>query len=203
ARINAPHIDYRESIMDGLHLDLNATSDQLDFEMGWTTLSSGPVNIERTTFTGALENKVLQLNFDAYDKDTTLVHIASEIKMVPDTLNVHLIPTGLTFNKKSWDIPATNQILIAKKFMDFKDFVLGRNQQKMTLSNAIPDRSKEHLGIRFENLSLATFTSLLNPDETLASGILEGNLIMEDPFADTGIVAEMNIDKLSVMGSTL
>ncbi|HLT50551.1 MAG TPA: translocation/assembly module TamB domain-containing protein, partial [Arenibacter sp.] len=112
-------------------------------------------------------------------------------------------PTGLTFNKKSWDIPATNQILIAKKFMDFKDFVLGRNQQKMTLSNAMPNRSKEHLGIRFENFSLATFTSLLNPDETLANGILEGNLIMEDPFGDTGIVAEMNIDKLSVMGSTL
>src|SRR5690606_3080845 len=59
ARINAPHINYKESILDGLHLDLDATKDQLDFEMGWAFLSSGPVEIEKTTFKGVLENKVL------------------------------------------------------------------------------------------------------------------------------------------------
>lgn len=203
ARINAPHINYKESILDGLHLDLDATKDQLDFEMGWAFLSSGPVEIEKTTFKGVLENKVLLLNFDAYKQDTTLVHVASEIQMVRDTLSLHINPSGLTLNKESWSIPTTNHIVIAKKYMDFKDFVLERNRQKMTLSNTMPDQSKEHLGIRFENFNLATFTSLLNPNENLANGILEGDLILEDPYGDTGIVAKMNIDNLSVLESTL
>lgn len=203
ARINAPHINYRESILDGLHLDLNAGQDQLDFETGWTSLSSGPVEIERTTLKGILENKLLLLDFDAFKQDTTLVHVASEVRMVPDTLIVHVDPSGLVLNGKTWDIPASNQIAIAKKHIDFKDFVLGRNRQKLTLDNALPNQSQHHLGIRFENFSLATFTSFLNPNESLATGILEGDLIVEDPFGDTGIIAKMNIDQLSVLESTL
>lgn len=203
ARIHAPHLNYKESVLDGLHLDLNADKDQLDFEMGWDSFSSGPVKMEKTIFDGELKNKVLLLNFNAYNQDTTLAHLTTEIKMVPDTLFVHVNPYNLKLNREAWDIPETNQITIAKKHIDFKDFVLGRNGQKMTLSNTMPNQSREHLGLRFENFSLATITSLLNPTKSLANGVLEGDLIFEDPFEDTGLLAKMNIDKLSVFESTL
>ena len=203
ARINAPHINYRESILNGLHLDLNATKDQLDFEMGWAALSSGPVEIEKTTFKGILENKVLLLNFDAYKQDTTLVHLTSRMQMVPDTLMVQIEPEGLILNGKAWEVPTANQIVITQKSMDFKDFVLERNQQKMTLTSTRSNSSQPQLGIGFENFRLATFTSFLNPNESLANGILEGNLVVEDPFGDTGIIAKLNIDNLSVLQSTL
>ncbi|HUH47677.1 MAG TPA: hypothetical protein VLZ54_11030, partial [Arenibacter sp.] len=166
ARIHAPHINYRENSLDSLHLALNGTEDQLDFELGWASLSSGPVKIEKTTLKGVLEDRVLLLNFDAYHKDTTLAHITSKIQMAQDTLNLHIDPSGLTLNRRPWHIPANNQIVFAKKYMDFKDFVLERNGQKMTLSTTMPDQSRQHLGIQFGNFSLATFTSLLNPSES-------------------------------------
>src|SRR5690606_8432790 len=120
AGIDAPYINYRDNIMDSLHLDLNATKDQLDFKIGWASLSSGPVKIEKTTFKGHLEDQVLLLNVDAYTKGNSLAHVSSEIQMVQDTLSLHIDPSGLTLNRESWDIPATNQIVIAKKYMDFK-----------------------------------------------------------------------------------
>lgn len=203
AKIDAPHINYKENIVDGLHLDLDGAKDRLNFEMGWASLSAGPVNMEKTTFEGVLENKLLMLNFKANSQETALAHIATEIKMVPDTLFVHVNPYNLRLNREPWDIPMTNQITITNKHIDFKDFVLARNQQKLMLSSAMSSHSREHIGVRFENFDLSTFTSLLNPNESLADGILEGDLIFEDPFDDTGLIAKMKVDDLSVLESTL
>ncbi|MCM4167770.1 hypothetical protein KCTC52924_01426 [Arenibacter antarcticus] len=203
ANLNAPYINYNDSTLDSLRLDLNATANNLDFKFGWKGINTGPIAIPRTSLEGKLENKELQLNFDAYDGDATLAHIGSKLTTHNDTLYIHIQPSGLLFNKKNWEISENNKIAIAEKYVDFTDFVLQRNQQKMSLGSSLPTDKKQDLSLKFENFKLGTFTSFLNPDESLVTGVLKGDLVFEDPFGDTGMVAKMEIDNLTAMQSSL
>jgi translocation and assembly module TamB len=51
----------------------------------------------------------------------------------------------------------------------------------------------------FQEFSVATLLSALNPNQQLATGVLAGKLIIENPFRDAGILANLNIDQLEVM----
>src|SRR5690606_5794729 len=64
---------------------------------------------------------------------------------------------------------------------------------------AFPEIPKDHVAIDFKNFNLSGFLSYLNPDDTLASGNLNGHFILEEPFEDTGIVADLDVQSLRVM----
>src|SRR5690606_13707554 len=85
------------------------------------------------------------------------------------------------------------------KFIDFKDFILSRNQQEIAVTTTITAQNTEKLDINFENFKLSTFTSLLNPDERLAAGMLKGNFSVNDPYGDSGIIAGLTIDSLKIL----
>src|SRR5690606_34142201 len=43
------------------------------------------------------------------------------------------------------------------------------------------------------------FLSYLNPDQKLATGNIDGNFILENPFSEAGIVANLKLSKFHVM----
>ena len=46
---------------------------------------------------------------------------------------------------------------------------------------------KTHLGIDFKNFKLSSIVNYFNPDEALANGDLEGDLVVIEPFSSKGI----------------
>jgi len=60
-------------------------------------------------------------------------------------------------------------------------------------------QKKNILPLSSINLNYKTFLSLLNPDTPLASGMVNGNLIIENPYGATGILADYEINGLEVM----
>jgi autotransporter translocation and assembly factor TamB len=94
---------------------------------------------------------------------------------------------------------AENEIKSANKFISFKDFTLSRNQQELSIITSQNKENNEQLGINFTNFKLATFTSLLNPDESLFNGLLQGNLVIENPFGDSGMLADFTIESLEIV----
>src|SRR5690606_31661711 len=62
-----------------------------------------------------------------------------------------------------------------------------------------PGIEKEHLALHFENFRLSDFLNYLNPEENLATGRLNGNLVVEEPFGRVGLVADLQIEEFNVM----
>ncbi|NKI25793.1 translocation/assembly module TamB [Arenibacter sp. 6A1] len=203
ANFQAPFIQYKDSKVDSLHLNLEGVGAALKFTFGIGGLESGPLMIKKTYFDGAVKDKTLYLDFNAMDHSEKLLYIATQIEKQGDTIALHINPTSLIFNKKQWQIPADNQLLYAPNYIKAKDFILSRNQQELAVSSAFSDQQKEHIGVQFSNFRLSTFSSLLNPDESLAKGTLKGNFILEDPFGSTGLVTDLAIDQLEVTGIPL
>ena len=199
ANVKMPYINYNGSIIDSLAISLQSDPENLSFDLGLKGIKSGPIDIKKTTLRGIVQDKALALDFRSTNDTTTVMRISSNITRSKDTLRIHLDPGNLVLNKNKWTIAQDNRITLAPKVMKFDDFLLARNNQKLTISSDKQGMEEEHIAIGFENFSLASILTFLNPEETLASGRLQGEFIVENPFTKPGMLADLDINQFKVM----
>ena len=203
AEVKVPHISYAGSSVDSLNAFIKGDSVNLKFSAGLADLIYEPIHLKQTYLEGSLKNKELLLDFNSKNDSVPVMHIASGLVFQKDTLKLHISPKDLILNKKQWDIPEDNNIVIAESFSDFENVILSRNSQKMEISNKIPKMESDHIGILFQNFQLQTFLSFFNPDEALAKGKVEGNFVIINPYAASGLVADIDIKDFQVMENPL
>ncbi|WP_417370354.1 translocation/assembly module TamB domain-containing protein [Gelidibacter japonicus] len=199
ARITAPHINYSGYELDSLAFSMDTDRDKFTFDLGFNRIKAGPFNIQKTKLTGDQANNELSLAFLAYHKEDILTQITSKITGDRQQLRFHVNPDDLILNKTPWNTPENNEILISDKKMEFNEFVFSNNNQSFEITDELPSISKEHIAVDFKNFKLREFLNYLNPDEELATGNLNGDFVLVDPFTNTGIIADLNISKLSFM----
>lgn len=203
AELRVPIAKYGGSSIDSLTALVKGDANNLNLTAGFASLALDPINIKKTYVTGNLDNKKLLLNFGSLDGNEVITNIASQLTLKRDTTYIKINPSKLILNKKEWSIPEDNQITLAENTIAINNVKLSRNAQELTFSNTIAGIEKEHLGITFDSFKLQTFLSLLNPDEALASGMVNGDFILENPFGAKGIVADFNIKKFEVLKNPL
>ncbi|GAB5527324.1 MAG: translocation/assembly module TamB domain-containing protein [Roseivirga sp.] len=199
ARLMAPYILYQGSTIDSVKLNLNGRGNTLDFLAGWSAINSGPVSIDHTVLAGQVKNSVIDSEFTVFDKAERLLNIGSQVSLEGDTIRAHLKEKDLIFNKKNWSVLPENQIQLASRHIDVEDFEISNGIQKVTLSDQLPTEKRQHIGAVFENFQISSLTSFLNPDEPVAAGMLKGQVIIENPFDNYGLVAGLSIEDLEAL----
>jgi len=199
ADVLMPYINYNGNEIDSLALGLKSDAENFDINFNFKNIVAGPLDIKRTSLEGSIENQILNLDFNSYFEDEKIVHFNADVTRRNDTIRFQIDPAELIINKKLWDIPERNEIIYAENFLAFNDFNIHSNGQEFTLSNSLPEIEKEHVAVSFENLRLSDFLDYFNPEETLARGRLNGNIILEDPFGSLGLIADMEINEFNVM----
>ncbi len=203
ANVTAPHINYSGYQLDSLAFSMDTDKEKFVFDLGFNNIKAGPFDIQKTTITGNQSNNELALNFTAYNKDSTMINIESQITGDRDRLRFHVLPTDLLLNYSPWETPETNEIIYTGDKLEFNDFVFRRENQSVEITDKASNVSKDHVAIEFENFKLNEFLNYLNPEEKLASGNLNGNLTIIEPFTATGILADINVQQFNVMDTDL
>lgn len=203
AALNAPSAQYGTSILDSLKISLNGDANDLNFYAEVGGMKYSPVQIKKSFFQGRLKNRELFLDFRSLYENEESVHLSAEMSLQKDTVLLHINPMELTFNKKKWSIPDDNKISFAKDYLFFENMVLTRENEKMELTGTVPEIQKDHLGLLFKNFRLQNLLSFFNPDEALASGVLQGSLILENPYGATGLVTDLSIDEFALLGNPI
>lgn len=199
ASISVPYVNIFSSQIDSLKIDMQSDPSDLNFSLAFNSLNAGPLAIKQTNLQGEVLNGKLNLDFSSFHEEEQLVHVKSELNFQGDTLQFHIDPQDLILNKNPWNIDIGNQFSYATEYLNFDNFRLYRNDQEMRLSNNKPGVEKEHLSLDFKNFKLAAILNYLNPEDKLAEGQLNGNMIYEEPFGKTGILADMSINQLKIM----
>jgi translocation and assembly module TamB len=203
ASVDFPYVKYGSTEVDSLSVRINSNTEDLDLKLGFLALNSGPLAMDRTYFTGELQESRLYFDFHSFEGDEKLFHIASDIGYSGDTLSIHVSPENLLVNAQQWSIPEGNLMQFASQYVNLEEFRFFRENQTLSLRNDLSDILEDHLAVQFENFRLETFTSLLNPDELIAAGFVDGRLVLVNPFAATGILGELMVDSLKVMETPL
>lgn len=194
-----PYLRYKGITLDSLSFSIKGDSTHLNFKAGLANLLADPVHIGRTSLEGKLENKKLLLDFLSYSGNEKVVYIASELTQANDTTLIHINPSALLFNKEKWTIPEDNRIALAKNFLEFKNLQLERNSQLLTLGSSFSKTEGNHLALTFDQFKLQTFLSILNAEQPMVSGVLNGDFTIENLYGATGIVADFDLNELKIL----
>ncbi len=198
ADISAPYIQYAGSQINALKVSANGDAKKLTFDLGWSLIESEPIQIEQTSITGSVQNKKLLFDIEMNDEEERMVFVRSEVEMLGDTIIYHIDPENLTFNKMPWVIPKSNRLEIGDEYISFHNFTFSQNNQSFGLKS-IREEDDAKISLSFENFGLETFTSLLNPDQPIGTGLMNGELTIEHLFGNMGFLAQLNISELKVM----
>jgi len=201
--VNIPYINFWGSEIDSLAFNINSDASDLKFDFGLNSLTAGPLAIKKTLLDGRITDRKLFMDFSSYNYDKQLVHMKTEIFEANDILYLHIVPDNIILNQQAWEIPATNEVSFYENRIQFKDFSFSHENQLVDFYSDKSGIAKEHIGVNFKNFTLQTFLSYLNPDEYLAKGIMSGDLLIEDPFLETGILADLEILDFEVLGAPL
>jgi hypothetical protein len=203
ASFTAPKINYQNIEVDSLAFEMDTDQDKFNFNLGFNNIKSNPINIPKTVIKGNQENNELSLEFIAFDKKEKLIQVLSKISGTEEELRFHMSSEGLIFNKTLWNIPESNEVLISKTKMVFNDFKMSKDSQSIEITDKLPEITNDHIAIDFKGFKLSEFLSYLNPENKLATGNLNGDFIIEEPFQKTGIVADLKISELQFMNVDL
>lgn len=199
ARINAPHINYGGNKLDSLAFTMDSDKDKFVFDLGFNRLKAGPLDVPKTKVKGRQQDEELNLAFTAVHKDSILININSQITGTSEELRFHIRPDSLILDRNLWQTPENNEILISKHKVVFNDFRFTRDNEKVELTDKLPNISQDHAAIEFENFKLSEILNYLNPEQELAKGNLNGNLTFVNPYGSTGLLADLLVDNLSML----
>lgn len=198
ANVDLPHLVYMGMEIDSLKLDMNSDRDDLQFDLAFNNLDAGPLDIQKTVIEGNVVQQKLNLDFTSTYQGEKIVHTNSDLNFQGDTLKFHINPQDLILNGNTWNIAESNEIGIDSSYLNFQDFRLSRNNQYVEISNSTGAEG-EQLNLEFNSFKLAAILKYLNPENELATGNLNGDLTLKDPFGKTGLVADMAINQFKVM----
>ncbi len=196
AMVDAPHIVYSGVELDSLFLLARSVPDLFTFDLGLQRLATGPITINRTVLTNRIEDQVLYTHFLAQHQDKELLQFQTETTQVGDSIRIYFDPTLMVFDAKSWVIPQNNQIMVGTSKIQFENVNLTRGNQFFSIDDNPGDTD---LSVRFEHFKLGNLISYFNPDTLLATGILNGQVRVEEPLGDAGLVADLRIDSFRVL----
>lgn len=199
ADITAPYINYAGNEIDSLRFRMDTDRDNFNFDLGFKGIKAGPLAIERTEITANQINNELNLDFSSFHNEEKFIHVQTQITGNRDRLRLHVLPDEFLLNKKLWTIPSENEIIYTKDDLEFNSFRINKGNQSIDITDKYPEVESKHIAVSFENFMLSEIFDYLNPDEQFAKGTLNGNFTIKNPFAETGILADLTIDQLEVM----
>ncbi|HET8884895.1 MAG TPA: translocation/assembly module TamB domain-containing protein [Salinimicrobium sp.] len=198
ADIKLPLIDYRGIVLDSLSLDLKSQRDNFNMVFDFQEINYGALAIKQTALNGSIENGALNLDLISVHQDSTLLRIQSEIRKNNGDLFFHINPSEVIFRNEKWQIPESNQIVFTGEAANFTDFRLSNQNEFLEIVNN-DSGGKDQISINFGNFNLANILNYLNPDKSIGSGNLKGQLNIVDPYGSTGFIANVDINNLELM----
>ena len=204
AEITAPHINYSDNELDSLAFTMNTDKDSFNFELGFNEINASPFRVPQTKITGKQVNNELDLTFKGVDKEQTLMNVAAKITGSRERLVFSIDSNNLVLNKANWNIPADNSMVFSdNNHLSFNNFRIDKENQSIAITDKADKIEKTHIAVNYKNFRISEVLNYLNPDRQIANGILNGTFILEEPFNDTGIVADLQVDKFKVLKTDL
>lgn len=203
AEITAPHINYSENELDSLAFTMRTDVNNFKFNLGFNNISAGPLDVPKTVIKGNQNNNKLLLNFSSIHDGKKLMNVNTEISGNREKLVFTVNPDSLILNNNNWKISNKNQVVFTENNLDFTEFKITKDNQSIEITDKLTDISKKHIGVKYKNFKINEVFNYLNPKQEIAKGVLDGNFVLEQPFTDSGIIANATISKLQVLKTQL
>ncbi len=203
-KVGAPKVIYADYQLDSLNIHAVANATTVDGALAFRQLKGGPIDIHQTRLGFGYKNNIGSVELGVKDSlGGELAVLAADIDLTIDTVtHVHLVHDKLVLNGESWKIPEANKILLSDLGALYSQVSISNGPQSVSIENVQPN-DPTGVKVNFDGFELSTFTTILHTSDSLLRGNLNGSLQLTDMQTAPGIVANINLRDLTLMGNNL
>ncbi|WP_266366293.1 translocation/assembly module TamB domain-containing protein [Tellurirhabdus rosea] len=199
AHLTTGTIEYDTSLVQNVTVNLLAVNNQLTMDSRVAALRYGDFNIGTTELTGKAGAN--QLDFRLVSKDSTGQDrhgLAGQLALKNSNYLLRLNVDGLLTNYRYWRSDTTGFIQYGKTGLLADRFQLQSGEQRIFVNSTEP-RPNAPVRVEMRQIDLSDMAKLANQDTTMASGTLNGDVILSDYFTNLRFVGNLSVDSLRVM----
>ncbi|TXD47912.1 translocation/assembly module TamB [Polaribacter sp. IC073] len=203
ANITAPFINYSGNKLDSLAFSMHTDKDNFNFNLGFRNITAGPVDMPKTIITGNQTNNELSLNFLGFYKGKKLMNVNTKITGNRESLKFSVNKDSLILNSGKWTIPEDNAVELSDNNITFTNFKISKGKQSIEITDQLKNITKSHIALVYNNFQISEVFNYLNPESELTKGVLNGDFVLEEPFTNTGIIADMSVTNFEFLKTKL
>ncbi len=175
-----PDLEYGDYVGDSINVHIENKGDRLDYTAGLNRLISPSFNLHHTALYGNMADDVLDANLVTKDReDKNRYFVGGLIREDAGTYLFETDPDRMILNYDVWVVNPSSFMQFGRKGVVINDFSLSNGEQSLTV-NSTTDIPNGPVEVKLNNFEVETLTKITGTDTTLASGTINGNLLVKD-----------------------
>ena len=175
-----PELAYGEYYGDSINLHVENLGDSLIYNLSLLALNSPSLNLNKTAVYGNMRNDLLDVNLNTKDiEDKDRYFIGGLLNENEGTYVFETDPDRMILNYDIWQVNRESFIQFGEKGVLIQDFSLSNGEQSLTI-NSTTDQANGPVQLTLNNFEVETITKIAGTDTTLASGTINGDVVVRD-----------------------
>lgn len=198
--LDLARLNYAGTIMDSLVFDAVGDTAGLRYQADWRSINiNEQIILGRTRFGGYTDEDAIRSEFTVWNSADSVQHqLAFLVDPETDSISLRMAQDQI-INYQTWNVPAGNLILIAGTDLLVRNWALESQGQRLAMETTAPNE----LEVTFDDFEIATITRLLQSEEELASGRVNGEVNLQNVLTNLEFRSDLTVDDLRVMSSPL
>lgn len=201
--ITLPELNYAGIVLDSLYVKIFSDGENLDFSTAFAKIDAGMATINQTLFEANFNEEKINLLLNIKDEQLIdFFNLKAQLWQQTDSLMLQLINEDFILNSEPWQAMAGNRISWSDNHLSFEKLEIQSGKERLKFSS--PSTTWEDLNIllSFSNFNLGNLLSLINPEEVLAEGAMNGELSLLKADEKFAFTAALLIDSLKIMSTS-
>ncbi|MCF0063914.1 translocation/assembly module TamB domain-containing protein [Dyadobacter chenwenxiniae] len=197
ARLSIPMVNYDSIQTERVSVDFSNTKENAALNANVGLVNTGSFRIQNASLESKIVNNDVKFDFIVRDSVNTERHAVLGDLAIADNRYKLNLREGLLLDYLKWETDTSGYISYAPDSLYVKNFVIKSKDQSLTI-NSTSEAPNSPLDIAISNISIGPMIGIATRDSTLATGILNGKILLSDYMKAPVYTGELTIDSLAV-----
>lgn len=197
ARLSIPMVNYDSIQTERVSVDFATTKEHAALNANVGLVDMGSFRLQNTTLQSDIVDNNVKFDFIVRDSVNTDRHAVKGNLAIADNRYKLNLREALLLNYLTWETDTAGYIQYAPDSVYINNFVIKSKDQSLTI-NSTSEAPNSPLDIQIANVSIGPMIGIATRDSTLATGILNGKILLSDYMKAPIYTGELTIDSLAV-----
>ncbi len=195
---NLPYLNYSNNKLSDFKLALKGNGKTADLEVGFRAIEAGPFQIGKTRLLGNYKDEKLYFGFQAFQEDNLTYNIQSVLFQKDGYQHFKILPEDLKLDGKNWQVPAENKVVFNDQEINVQQMRFKHQEQVFKFYTERLENDFA-LALDWKSFKIENLFHYLNPKNSVATGLLDGEVKFINPLKENAFTADLQIANLHIL----
>ncbi|GGM97671.1 hypothetical protein GCM10010967_34430 [Dyadobacter beijingensis] len=197
ARITVPMVNYDSTIVERVSVDFGTLEEKAALNANIGLLNAGGFRMQNASLTSDIVDNDVKFDFTVRDSVNTERHsVKGDLAVNGSRYRLNL-RDNLLLNYDKWETDTAGYVQYATDSVFVKNFTISNKGQSLKI-NSTTEAPNSPLDIAMNNISIGPLIEIATLDSTLATGTLNGKVLLSNYMTSPVYTGELTIDSLAV-----